>query len=453
MVVAQERFGLGVVGDGLERRLKADGLIQQLLIERADGVGERGFDVTGQLRCGGVLGSDGAAQRGFVLGSGVEDAVLDHVDERCRFDADDLAVLLDMNFMAGEDLLAGIHALTGEHFDIFRQDVGGQSLGGVAQVGKAALFGLMHPGLFIAVAVEDDAAVGRERVADQLVERGGEVRRILELCVKLIELVGHDGVEDRGRARDGLRRAGHAELELVAREGERRGAVAVSRVLRNGRQHVHADAQGLVLGRGVVVFVNDGVDDALKLGTEKDGDDGRGRLLRAETVIVARKGDRAAQQLLIFVHALDESGEDQQEHGVLAGRLAGGEEVLARVGGKRPVDVLARAVHARKGLFVQQAHKAMTLGDLFHRLHDELVLVARGVGVDVDGSHLVLAGRDLVVLGLGEHTELPQLLIELLHVSTHAGTKRTEVVVIELLTLGGLGAEEGAAAQTQVHAL
>lgn len=95
----------------------------------------------------------------------------------------------------------------------------------------------------------------------------------------------------------------------------------------------------------------------------------------------------------------------------------------------------------------------MTLGDLFHRLHDELVLVARGVGVDVDGSHLVLAGRDLVVLGLGEHTELPQLLIELLHVSTHAGTKRAEVVVIELLTLGGLGAEEGAAAQTQVHAL
>ena len=267
--------------------------------------------MAGQLRCGGVLGGDGAAQRGFVLGSGVEDAVLDHVHERRGLDADDLAVLLDMNFMAGEDLLAGIHALTGEHFDIFRQDVGGQSLGGVAQVGKAALFGLMHPGLLIAVAVEDNAAVGGEGVADELVQRRGEVRRILELCVKFIELVGHDGVEDGGRARDGLRRAGHAELELVAREGERRGAVTVGRILRDGGQHVYADAQRLVLGRGVVVFVDDGVDDALKLGAEEDRDDGRRRFLRAETVIVAREGDGAAQQLLILIHALDERGEQQ----------------------------------------------------------------------------------------------------------------------------------------------
>ena len=453
MVVAQERFGLCVVGDGLERRLEADGLLQQLLVERADGIGERGFDVAGQLRCGGVLGGDGAAQRGFVLGSGVEDAVLDHVHERRGLDADDLAVLLDMNFVAGVDLFLGVNALARQQLNVLGHDVGRQRLGGVVQVGKAALFGFLDPGLFITVAVEDDAAVGGECVADQLVERSGEVRRILELCVKLIELVGHDGVEDRGRARDGLRRAGHAELELVAREGERRGAVTVGRILRDGGQYVYADAQRLMLGRGVVVFVNDGVDDALKLGTEKDGDDGRGRLLRAETVIVARKGDRAAQQLLIFVHALDERGEDQQEHGVLAGRLAGGEEVLARVGGKRPVDVLARAVHARKGLFVQQAHKAMTLGDLFHRLHDELVLVARGVGVDVDGSHLVLAGRDLVVLGLGEHAELPQLFVKLLHESADAGTERAEIMVVQLLALRRLGAEQRAAAQTQVHAL
>ena len=311
MVVAQERFGLCVVGDGLERRLEADGLLQQLLVERADGVGERGFDVTGQLRCGGVLGGDGAAQRGFVLGSGVEDAVLDHVHERRGLDADDLAVLLDMNFVAGVDLFLGVNALARQQLNVLGHDVGRQRLGGVVQVGKAALFGFLDPGLFIAVAVEDDAAVGRERVADQLVERGGEVRRILELCVKLIELVGHDGVEDRGRARDGLRRAGHAELELVAREGERRGAVTVGRILRDGGQYVYADAQRLVLGRGVVVFVDDGVDDALKLGAEEDRDDGRRRFLRAEAVVVAREGDGAAQQLLILIHALDERGEQQ----------------------------------------------------------------------------------------------------------------------------------------------
>ena len=61
---------------------------------------------------------------------------------------------------------------------------------------------------------------------------------------------------------------------------------------------------------------------------------GRRRLLRAEPVVVAREGHRAAQQLLILVHALDERGEEQQELGVLAGGLAGGEEVLAGIGAR-----------------------------------------------------------------------------------------------------------------------
>ena len=64
---------------------------------------------------------------------------------------------------------------------------------------------------------------------------------------------------------------------------------------------------------GIVALTDDGVDDALQLVAEEDGDDGRRRFLRAETVIVAREGDGAAQQLLILVHALDEGGEEEQE--------------------------------------------------------------------------------------------------------------------------------------------
>ena len=237
--------------------------------------------------------------------------MLDHVNKRRGLDADDLAVLLDMNFVAGENFFLAVNALARQQLNVLGQDVGRQRLGGVVQVGKAALFSLLDPGLFIAVAVEDDAAVGGERVADQLVERGGEVRRVLELRVEFVEFFGHDGVEDRDRARDGLRGAGHAELKLIAGEGDGRGSVAVGRILRDGGEHVHADAQGLVLGRGVVVFTDAGVDDALKLGAEEDGDDSRGRFLRAETVIVAREGNGAAQKLLILIHALDERGEQQ----------------------------------------------------------------------------------------------------------------------------------------------
>ena len=79
-------------------------------------------------------------------------------------------------------------------------------------------------------------------------------------------------------------------------------------------------------------------------------------------MIVAREGDGAAQQLLILVHALDEGGEEKQKHGVLAGRFAGGEQILARVGRERPVDVLTGAVDAGKGLFMQQADETVALG-------------------------------------------------------------------------------------------
>ena len=115
--------------------------------------------------------------------------------------------------------------------------------------------------------------------------------------------------------------------------------------------------------------------------------------------------------------------------------------------------MLTGAVDAGKGLFMQQADETVALGDLLHRLHDELVLIVGGVGVAVDGGHLVLTGGDLVVLGLGEHAELPQLLVQLLHKGRHTRADDAEVVVVQLLTFRGLCAEQGAAAQAQVHAL
>ena len=105
--------------------------------------------------------------------------------------------------------------------------------------------------------------------------------------------------------------------------------------------------------------------------------------------------------------------------------------------------MLAGAVDAGKGLFMQQADETVALGDLLHRLHDELVLIVGGVGVAVDGGHLVLTGGDLVVLGLGEHAELPQLLVQLLHKGRHARADDAEVVVVQLLALGRLGCRRG----------
>ena len=65
----------------------------------------------------------------------------------------------------------------------------------------------------------------------------------------------------------------------------------------------------------------------------------------------------------------------------------------------------------------------------------------------------MLTGGNLVMLGLGEHAELPQLLVQFLHVSGNTRAERTEIMVVQLLTLGRLRAEQRTPAQAEIHAL
>ena len=92
-------------------------------------------------------------------------------------------------------------------------------------------------------------------------------------------------------------------------------------------------------------------------------------------------------------------------------------------------------------------------GDLLHDLHGELVVVGRDVRRGEDRGELVLRGRDLVVLGLGQDAELPELAVQLLHVLDHPGLDRAEVVVLQFLALGRLCAKERAARVDEVAAL
>ena len=53
----------------------------------------------------------------------------------------------------------------------------------------------------------------------------------------------------------------------------------------------------------------------------------------------------------------------------------------------------------------------------------------------------MLAGSYFVVLGLGGDAQLPQLFVQLLHESGDLGADDAEVVLLQLLTLGGRCAE------------
>ena len=294
--------------------------------------------------------------------------------------------------------------------------------------------------------------VGKD-LFDELFQIRLEVFGLFQLVGKLLQFLCHDGVQGNIGAGDGLGGAKHPELELIAGEGHGRGSVPIGVVLRNGRHGVNADLKGAFALLLELRTVDNGLHDGIQIVAKKNGHYSRRGLRRAQTVVVAGEGHRCPEKVLILVHALDKGRQKQQELGVLAGGLAGFEEIFAGVGVQRPVVVLAGAVDAGKGLFMEQTHHVMLVGDLLHDLHGELVVVAGGVSVGIHRGHLMLGRGHLVVLGLAVDAQRPEVFVQILHIGRHTGTDSAVVMVVQLLTAGRLGAEQGTAGVDQVFSL
>ena len=340
--------------------------------------------------------------------------------------------------------------MAGEQLDVLGTHIVGHAVRRGLQVQQPPVFRLLHPGLVIAVAVEDDALVAADHVPDQVVEGGLKILCLLQHIGVLPQRLGHRGVQHHVGAGDGSGGAQHPELELVAGEGEGGGAVAVGGVLGELGQHVDAHLDQFFLHAAVGFILLDGLQDALQLLAQEDTDNGGGRLAGAQPVVVAGGGHGNAQHILIIVHCLNHSAEEQQKLGVFIRGFARLQQVDAGVGDHGPVVVLAAAVNAGEGLLMQQAHHVKAAGQLLHQLHGQLVVVGGDVGGGEYRSQLVLGGGGLVVLGLGHNTQAPQLLIQGLHEGGHPGLDGAEIMVVQLLPLGGLGAEEGAPGVDQV---
>ena len=166
-------------------------------------------------------------------------------------------------------------------------------------------------------------------------------------------------------------------------------------------------------------------------------------------MVVAGGGDGGAEQVGVLIDSLDDGGEEDQELQVLHGGVARVQQVLVG-GGHGPVVVLAAAVDALERLLVLQADQTVLGSDLLHHLHGQQVVVDGHIGGVVDGGQLMLAGSYFVVLGLGGDAQLPQLFVQLLHESGDLGADDAEVVLFQLLTLGGRCTEEGAAGEDKV---
>ena len=276
--------------------------------------------------------------------------------------------------------------------------------------------------------------------------------RTLECVGEGLERLGHGGIEHQVGVGDVLLGAAGTELELVAGEGKRGGAVAVGVVLHQLGQGIGAQVEHAARGMDGSLAIDDLLDDLGKLVAQEDGHNRRRSLVGAQTMVVAGRGNGGTQELLIVIDGLDHRGEEDDELQVVERGVARIEQILG-LGAKRPVVVLARTVDALKGLLVQQADQVVAGGDELHLLHHDQILVDGLVDLAIDRCELMLAGSNLVVLGLGGNAKRPQFIVQVLHIGRDGGADSAKVVLLELLALAGSGTKEGAAGDDQVLAL
>ncbi len=133
---------------------------------------------------------------------------------------------------------------------------------------------------------------------EHLLDGGVQLCRVLadrglELGRDVVERLGDDRVDRHQRAGDRLAGADGAELEAVAGEGERAGAVAVAGVLRQLAAACRRRSSSVPFAFELLgAALGDLLEDVGELLAEEDRDDRRRRLVGAEAMVVGRRWRR-----------------------------------------------------------------------------------------------------------------------------------------------------------------
>ena len=146
---------------------------------------------------------------------------------------------------------------------------------------------------------------------------------------------------------------------------------------------------------------------------------------------------------------LDDEGDEAQ---VVERRLAWAVKQYAGIGGEAPVAVLAAAVNARKGLFVEEQTEAVLACHFLHQAHDEHVVIDSKVRLFVDRCKLELIGSHLVVARFAGNAKLQGFHFQILHKGGDTHRDGAKVVVVHLLVLRTIVTEERAPCHKQIGA-
>jgi hypothetical protein len=112
--------------------------------------------------------------------------------------------------------------------------------------------------------------------------------------------------------------------------------------------------------------------------------------------------------------------------------------------------VFAGSVHAGERFLVQQARETELRRRALQRFHHHHLVIGRDVRVLEHRRDLMLARRHLVVARLHRHADFIELRLDFGHERHHPVGNGPEMLILELLALGRLGAEQRAAGVDQI---
>ena len=294
---------------------------------------------------------------------------MEHIQHGCCFNRNRGAVVLQQDFYTRFNLSLVEDIVLFKQSDVLRMTKIRQSLRSRFQVQQAAFFCFFNPGISVAVAIEDDTLMCLIGFFNKIINCSLQVRSICQLSSELLQLFRYDSVEHNVRAGDGEHAAQHTELKLVAGEGERRGSVSVGVILNQSRDGVIAYFN--VAFRIAVVYLigSDGFKNCGQLRAQEHRNDSRRSFVSTQTMVIAGAGNRYTQQILVFINSLDDGCQEGQEAQVFIRLLARIQQVHALFSRQGPVVMLAAAVYAVEGFFMQQADQTMTQGYALHEFH------------------------------------------------------------------------------------
>ncbi len=132
----------------------------------------------------------------------------------------------------------------------------------------------------------------------------------------------------------------------------------------------------------------------------------------------------------MLIHRFQYTGQHQKELDILMGSLARIKKILAVVRRKRPVIMLTGTIYPGKRLLMEQTFHSMPASYPLQGLHHQMIMVNRHIRLRIDRRQLMLCRRNLVMLRLRRHSNLPQFFIHILHESRDSLPDGSKVMII-----------------------